>query len=102
MPPWVLSPLAHSELEGILEHIAQDSGSTAIADKVVGDFTRALNTLTASPGIGWRRKHLTGPTIRWWRVHSYLLLYNPETKPLRVIRILHGARDLERLLKQNR
>ena len=61
MPPWVLSPLAHSELEGILEHIAQDSGGTAIADKVAGDFTRALNTLTASPGIGWRRKHLTGP-----------------------------------------
>jgi antitoxin ParD1/3/4/toxin ParE1/3/4 len=60
----------------------------------------ALDTLAASPGIGWQRERLTGPGIRWWRVHSYLLVYDPESKPLRVIRVLHGARDLERLFKE--
>lgn len=99
MPPWVLSPLATAELEGILDFIAEDSGSNASAAKVMDDFTSALDNLTASPGIGWKREHLTGPGIRWWRVHSYLLVYDPETKPLRVIRVLHGARDLDRIFR---
>jgi len=100
MAKWVLSPLAHAELQEILEYIAVTSGSVAIADKVANDFAAALDTLAASPKIGWQRKHLTGPNIRWWPVHSYLLLYDPETRPLRVIRILHGARDLERLFPE--
>ena len=100
MPAWVLSPLASTELEGILEFIAEDSGSNAVAAKVMDDFMAALNNLAASPGIGWQREHLTGPGIRWWRVDSYLLVYDPQTKPLRVIRVLHGARDLARLFRQ--
>jgi len=100
MAQWVFSPLARTELQEILDYIAADSGSLAIADQVAGDFEAALGTLVASPDIGWRRDHLTGPGIRWWRVHSYLLVYDPASKPLRVIRILHGARDLERLFRE--
>lgn len=99
MPAWILTPRASSELEGILDYIAEDSGSKAIANKVAGDFIRAFEGLVASPNIGWRRAHLTGPGVRWWRVHSYLLVYDPESKPLRVIRVLHGARDLEQVFR---
>jgi plasmid stabilization system protein ParE len=99
MTQWVLSPLARQDLQEILDYIAADSGSLATADKVAGDFEAALGILVASPGIGWRRDPLTGPGIRWWRVHSYLLVYDPGSKPLRVIRVLHGARDLERLFR---
>lgn len=99
MPAWVLSPLASAELEDILRFIAEDSGSDVIAAKVLDDFTDALDLLAVSPGIGWHREQLTGPDIRWWRVHSYLLAYSPLTKPLRVIRVLHSSRDLERLFR---
>jgi hypothetical protein len=31
-------------------------------------------------------------------VYSYLIVYRPETKPLQVAGILHGNRDVERIL----
>ncbi|MDA8017187.1 MAG: type II toxin-antitoxin system RelE/ParE family toxin [Thermoanaerobaculia bacterium] len=99
MSGWVLSPLALSELEDILKYIAEESGSAAICEKVASDFMAAFDNLAASPGIGWKREDLTGRSIRWWRVHSYLAAYNPETKPLRVIRIVHGARNLDSLFQ---
>jgi plasmid stabilization system protein ParE len=37
------------------------------------------------------------PLIRFWVVHpykSYLIVYDPTTRPLGIIRILHGARKL--------
>lgn len=99
MTQWVLSPLARQDLQEILDYVAADSGSLGTADKVAGDFEAALETVAASPDIGWRRKHLTGSGIRWWRVHSYLVVYDPASKPLRVIRVLHGARDLGRFFR---
>lgn len=100
MARWVLSPLAREELEGILDYVAAESGNEDVAQRVAGDFVAALDKLAASPGIGWQRAHLTGSSVRWWRVHSYLVIYNPESQPLRVIRILHGARDLERVFRR--
>jgi plasmid stabilization system protein ParE len=95
MPGWILSPLAAVDLEEILDYIAADSGSQAVVEKVAGDFATALDALASSPGMGWQRIPLTGPEVRWWRVHSYLLVYDADSRPLRVIRIVHGARDLE-------
>jgi antitoxin ParD1/3/4/toxin ParE1/3/4 len=100
MAKWVLSPLAREELEAILEFVATESGSDDVARRVAGDFVAALDKLAVSPRIGWQRAHLTGASTRWWRVHRYLLVYHPESQPLRVIRILHGARDLERIFRR--
>jgi len=100
MAGWLLSPLASDDLEGILDYIATESRSQVVVEKVASDFVVALDKLAASPRIGWQRAHLTGRGFRWWRVHNYLLVYDPESSPLRVIRILHGARDLERIFKR--
>jgi antitoxin ParD1/3/4/toxin ParE1/3/4 len=35
-----------------------------------------------------------------WTVYSYLIVYDPLTKPLEIIRVVHGARDLEVLLAE--
>jgi hypothetical protein len=42
---------------------------------------------------------LTGEPVKFFPVYSYLIAYRPETKPLEVVGILHGHRDLEELLK---
>jgi plasmid stabilization system protein ParE len=34
------------------------------------------------------------------RLSNYLIVYAPEEKPLQIIRILHGARDLPSVLTQ--
>jgi plasmid stabilization system protein ParE len=37
--------------------------------------------------------------VRFWKVYSYLIVYDPATAPLGIIAVLHGARDVEQLLK---
>jgi antitoxin ParD1/3/4/toxin ParE1/3/4 len=37
--------------------------------------------------------------VKFWTVFSYLVVYDPASVPLSIIAVLHGARDIERLLK---
>ena len=94
MPAWILAPAAAVDLEEILDYILQDGGSDAAVERVEAAFLEALETLASSPRMGWRRTQLTGSDIRWWRVLSYLVVYEVDSRPLRIIRIVHGARDL--------
>jgi hypothetical protein len=36
--------------------------------------------------------------VKFWNVYSYLVVYDPASTPLTIVAILHGARDIERLL----
>ena len=91
---WVLSPKAVNDLTDILDYIEAESGSARVSDKVQDDFEKAFHDLADMPGIGRVRDELTGPALRWWRVHSYMVIYDPDSKPLRIIRVIHGARHL--------
>jgi len=42
---------------------------------------------------------LTDEPVKFFSVYFYLIVYRPETKPLQVVAILHGRRDVEQLLK---
>ena len=55
--------------------------------------------LAAAPGGGHWRKDLTDEPVKFFSAYSYLIVYRPETKPLQVVAILHGQRDVKRLLK---
>ena len=51
------------------------------------------------PGMGHCRQDLTDRPVKFWGVYSYLIVYDPASLPLTVITVLHGARDVEHLLK---
>jgi antitoxin ParD1/3/4 len=57
-----------------------------------------MQFLADNPGIGHVRRDLTDADVRFWPVFKYLVIYRPNTKPLEIIRILHGRRDVKRLL----
>jgi plasmid stabilization system protein ParE len=50
--------------------------------------------------MGHRRQDLTSRDVLFWRVHSCLVIYRDST-PLRIVRILHGRRDVNKLLKRS-
>jgi antitoxin ParD1/3/4 len=50
------------------------------------------------PGQGHTRKDLTDLPVLFWPVGSYLIVYDPEKRPLEILRVLHGARDVETIL----
>jgi len=50
--------------------------------------------LAQNPRLGHKRPDLTDEPVLFWPVRRwYLVIYQRETKPLQVVRILHGARD---------
>ena len=69
-----------------------------MADRVEVTIRDRIAALAKSPGIGHWRKDLTDEAVRFFPVYSYLIVYRPETKPLQVVAILHGYRDVERIL----
>jgi len=48
----------------------------------------------AQPGIGHVRDDLADESLRVWAVFSYLIIYRTDTKPVQIIRVIHGARDV--------
>ena len=70
-----------------------------MADRVEPVIRDRIVFLAGTLGAGHWRKNLTDERVKFFQVYSYLIVYRPETKPLQVVSILHGHRDLERILK---
>ena len=95
MKKFELGRRALRDLQEVWEFVSQ--GSFAVADHLLEEFYEAFEKLAAMPGIGHRRPDLTHRSVLFWAVHSYLIIY-VDSRPLRIVRILHAKRDVKRLL----
>jgi len=91
------SPEARLDLLEIWEFIAPDNVDAA--DRVRQEVQQAVVQLARNPELGHLRHDLTTKAVRFWSVHSYLIIHNPTARPLEVVRILSGYRDVAALLK---
>jgi plasmid stabilization system protein ParE len=99
MSRYQFTPQALADLFDILAFIAKDNREAA--ERVEAAIFRACDLLTDSPFAGSTRTDLTPLPVRFWVVQpysKYLIVYDPSKHPLRVIRILHAARDLPSVL----
>jgi plasmid stabilization system protein ParE len=88
-----LTPAAEDDLFEIWAFIATDN--LEAADRVEGDILNACARLAGQPESGHFRRDLTDKPVRFFTVRAtYLIVYDPATDPLEIIRILHGARDI--------
>jgi len=88
---------AREDLLSIWEFIARDSMDAA--DRVLAALQQALDRLSRNPGIGHLREDLAGRSLRFYGVYSYLIVFRLEKDDsLRVVRVLHAARDVRSLL----
>ncbi len=97
MADYFYSPEARLDLFAIWEYIARDNLDAA--DRVEQEIQRAVQLLVTQPELGHHRSDLTSKPVRFWPVHSYLIVYDPAARPLEVIRILSGYRDVAALLQ---
>ena len=91
-----LSPEAARDIRDIWSHIAEDSIPNARRVRLL--LFDACQRLAEHPGIGHRRPDLTGKPVLFWPVGSYLIIYNPAKRPVEIARVVHGARDVPRLI----
>ena len=97
MNRYILAPAAARDLVEIWRYIKKHSSLTT-ADRVESIIREKILLLVGSQGAGHRRPDLTSSDVRFFPVFSYLIVYRPETKPLQVVAILHGSRDVTKLL----
>ncbi len=95
---YLLAPEAALDLARIWRYLRREA-NVALADHVETVIRDRLAFLARSPRAGHRRRDLTDEDVRFFPVFSYLIVYRAESKPLQVVSILHGRRDLERILK---
>ena len=96
MAQFVLSPEARDDLREIRDYIARNSSEAA--RRVLVELRTAMRRLAEMPQMGHLREDLADELLRFWPVHSYLIIYRPDRSPLQVVRVLSGYRDIAELL----
>jgi antitoxin ParD1/3/4/toxin ParE1/3/4 len=92
-----LSHAAEQDLEELLAYVSEQSGASR-ALKVHEKFVAAFEQLAEMPGSGSKRTELTGERVRWWPVFNWIVLYDGESVPISVLRVVHSARAIEQIL----
>jgi plasmid stabilization system protein ParE len=96
---YTLAPQAARDLVDIWRYIKQES-SRETADRVESVIRSKFAYLADFPNAGHWRRDLTEAAVRFFSVYSYLIVYRPETKPLQIVAVLHGHRDVGKILPE--
>ena len=94
---------AADDLFEIWSYIARDSGEAA--NRVEDAVYEACAFLSEGPSRGKSREDLTKLPLRFWTLQAYpnyIIVYDPNTDPLQIIRVLHGARDIAEVLRKGK
>ena len=92
MPRVTRRPLAQTDILDIWDFIADDS--VAAADRWVDVLDAQFRVLATQPMMGRARDELA-PGVRSFPVGRYVVFFVPLVDGIDVIRVLHGARDID-------
>jgi toxin ParE1/3/4 len=91
-------PQAREDLLDIWLHIGRDSPSRA--DRYLDLLESKLHLLSGSPHMGRLHTYLA-QGLRGLPVDDYIILYREADDGIEVVRVLHGARDIESLFRDS-
>ena len=92
MSRYQLTKEADNDLLEIWLHISQDDFDAA--ESVLAEMLGKFEILAAHPKLGHLRPELA-PTIRSFPAGRYILFYRDIRGGVEIIRVLHGARDID-------
>lgn len=92
----VFSPLAESDLHGILDHIVRDKPRAAV--RFVATLREKCRLLADNPELGQRRPGFRSGEYRTFSVGNYVIFYRPTDRGVEIARVVSGFRDIETLM----
>jgi len=98
MKGYSVSPQAVEDLFQIWQFIAQDTEEAA--KRVQSEFYETFDALARMPRQGHRREDLTRRPVLFFPLYSYLIVYQPDVDPIRILAVVHGRRNVQRVLKE--
>jgi toxin ParE1/3/4 len=94
-----VSAEVEAELDAIWSYVATESGDTEVADRLVNSITDRFFMLSKHPELGRPRDHDLRPGLRSLAVGQYVILHRIEKRDVLILHVLHGRRDLKKLLQ---
>jgi plasmid stabilization system protein ParE len=98
MSGYILGFDAEIDLDEIWEYIAADS--VEAADRWIEKLFEAFEALGRMPGMGHRREDLTPYQVLFWPVGAYLIIYRGERRPIEIVAVTQGSRDIPSFLRR--
>jgi toxin ParE1/3/4 len=98
MSSFIIAPVARSDLGEIWDYYAVELENPDAADRIRDEIFEAFHKLVKTPGMGHFRSDLAKEPLRFWLVRRYLILYRSEKRPIEIVRVLHGSRDVQAIL----
>jgi toxin ParE1/3/4 len=89
-----LTSLARADLDAIWNYIAQDN--LPAADRLIDEIFHRCAVFAAQPAAAAPADQFQAG-LRYFAVGRYVVFYRPEEDGILVIRVLHGARNIEEL-----
>ena len=99
MDPFQLAEDAVLDIDAIWLYLLEKQG-VETADRIVTELFKAFYKLAEVPNSGHRRADLTGRDVLFYTIFSYLVIYQPGSNPLQILGVLHGKRNVARILTQ--
>lgn len=93
-----VSAQAQDDLFEIWRRIARDS--VELANRIENEFRELFLALGRMPAQGHTRRYLTSRPVLFFPMYSFPIVYQPDARPIRIMAILRGTRNLKRLLKK--
>jgi antitoxin ParD1/3/4/toxin ParE1/3/4 len=94
---YVIAPEARDDLRDIRGYLVSQGGRR-LALYVFKEITAAFRLLASHPEAGHLRQDLTPLPVKFWSVFSYLITYDPAAKPIAIVRVFDGRRDVRDIL----
>ena len=88
-------PTARADIRELLRHITRESGPDR-ANDYLQRLKGILERLATQPFMGRARPELAAD-LRSFPAISHVVFYHPEGDGIRIVRVLHGRRDVDRL-----
>jgi antitoxin ParD1/3/4/toxin ParE1/3/4 len=99
MKRYLLSPTAQEDLVHIRDYYLTVAG-TRIARQMLAEFVEAFRFLAKNPGAGHTRQDLVEDRpVLFWPMRDYLILYKPDTNPLRIVSVFRGSQDIPGIVR---
>ena len=92
----IINPEALIDLDDIWFYIGKDS--MIAADREIDLIYASIARLAEHPESGHTREDLTELPLRFWTLHSYLIIYRADVEPIEIVRVLSGYRDIPTIL----
>lgn len=105
-PRLLVRATARADILDILDELLERAGP-AVCIRFRDGLRSAFEFVAEHPAAGWKPARLRsgGGALRCWRVPGfprYLVFYAKHAEGVDIVRVLHGARDLPRVLAARR